>query len=489
VYEDFLQGTGFLGRYSDGVSLFSPVWVIIHTMQPLLHSPGVKFFLVGVLTLILMIPMAFVSSLVNERESRYRDVEQQIAVEWGARQYIAGPILLIPVKETLRTKDGSEEVERLHAVLPDNYVVDVTLDPTTKQRGLFSVGVYHARVAGSASFDVATAIAKARIPLASVVWDRAQLVFPISDTRSIAPSSSLLLDGNALPLLPGNPSGVSGATGVYAEIPVAHARDLSVTFDLSLNGSAGLSLLPVGNTTHASISSSALAPSFVGGYLPSASTLNENGFRGEWTISALGRSFPQVGSDLGVLSTTQIPVYEEKFAMREPTSVDGSEHRAAIFGVSLVTATDFYSSVARSTKYALLFIGLTFLSFLLIEILMRARVHPIQYLLVGTALSLFYLLLLSLSEHVGFAGAYLVATLMTVGLVGAYVRTVFRSGRFAVLIGALLALLYGYLYAVLRMDDYALLFGTILLFLVLAGVMFATRRVDWYARDKGESER
>lgn len=470
------------------MSPFRAILVIKGTMQPLLHSPGVKFIVVGVLSLLLMIPMGFVSSLVNERESRYRDVEGQIAVEWGARQYFAGPMLLLPVTETVRTKEGSEEVERLHVVLPDTYHVDVNLDPTTKHRGLFAVGVYAAQISGRASFVTDEALREARVPLARVAWDRAQLVFPIADTRSIAPSSSLSVNGEDVTLLPGNP-GLVGGTGVYAMIPAARAHVLDVDFSFAVNGSSGISLLPVGNTTSATIASSALAPSFVGGYLPSASTIDEKGFRGEWTVSALGRSFPQVGTDLGVMNAKDAPVYQEKFAPYEATLAMGSGHSGAIFGVSLVTATDFYASVARSTKYALLFIGLTFLSFLLIEILMRARVHPIQYLLVGAALALFYLLLLSLSEHLGFATAYLIATLMTVGLVGAYVRTVFRSGRFATLIGALLALLYGYLYAVLRMDDYALLFGTILLFLVLAGVMFATRRVDWYARDKGESER
>lgn len=163
----------------------------------------------------------------------------------------------------------------------------------------------------------------------------------------------------------------------------------------------------------------------------------------------------------------------------------GGNHTASIFGVSLVTATDFYVSVERSTKYALLFVGLTFLTFFLVEVLTRARVHPIQYVLVGAALALFYLLLLALSEHVGFGRAYAIATAMTVGLVGVYVRTVLRSLRFAVGIASLLALLYGYLYAVLRMDDYALMFGTFLLFLVLAGVMYATRKVDWYGLDAG----
>lgn len=459
--------------------------VIFHTMKQYFRSPSAKFVIVGVLTLVLMIPMAFVTSLVEERQWRYKEVEASIAKEWGARQYVAGPMILIPVVETVLVGERYERTEHIHVILPDTYDVDVRLDPSTKNRGLFSVGVYRAELSGKAAFNVAGAFTKARIPLASVLWDRARIVFPITDTRSIDPASSVLVGDTALPLLPGNPAGVDGATGVYAEVPAALARSLEITFDLTLNGSAGIELLPVGNVTRVSMSSSALAPNFQGGYLPNATTIDGKGFQGEWTISALGRSFPQVSTDLSLAGAHSQSDIDGKFAAEYGRMPMGGNHAASIFGVSLVTATDFYVSVERSTKYALLFVGLTFLTFFLVEVLTRARVHPIQYVLVGAALALFYLLLLALSEHVGFGRAYAIATAMTVGLVGVYVRTVLRSLRFAVGIASLLALLYGYLYAVLRMDDYALMFGTFLLFLVLAGVMYATRKVDWYGLDAG----
>lgn len=448
-----------------------------------LRSPSVKFFLVAVLTLILMIPMAFVSSLVSERESRFHEVESTIAREWGARQYFAGPMILIPVVERSQVDGVWRQSERLHVVLPDAYAVNAALDPSTKKRGLFSVGVYRADITGTASFDVLAALRSVRLSEGDVLWERARVAFPVADTRSLDPASTATIGETALRLEPGVATDALGATGVSAPLSRADVvRPFALAFDFTLNGSSGIDLLPVGDVTQATIAASDLSPSFGGGYLPQKTEVDGKGFLGEWTISSLGRSFPKVGNDLSLLHAPAVDPVGRKMFDPSSAAVGEGAYSGAVFGASLVTSTDFYASVERSTKYAILFVGLTFLAFFLIEVLARARVHPIQYVLVGVALALFYLLLLALAEHVGFGLAYATATAMTVFLVSGYVRTILGSRKFALLIGAFLALLYGYLYAVLRMDDYALLFGTALLFLVLTGVMYATRRVDWYAQ-------
>ena len=241
-------------------------------------------------------------------------------------------------------------------------------------------------------------------------------------------------------------------------------KEFNFSFEFSLNGSETLEFLPLGNETQVEVQSDWNNPSFVGSYLPNERTL-DTGFLASWSISSLGRSYPHKWLD---------------------GEIDKETILASRFGVSLLQGVDFYAKVSRTVKYAIMFIGITFMAFFLFEVLSKLKIHPFQYLLIGFALALFYLLLLSLSERIGFFSAYAVSTLATVGLITTYSVHVLRAHKKAFIIAGLLVLLYSYLYVIVQLEDLALLYGSMLLFILLALTMYLTRNIDWYQIDRGE---
>ena len=296
---------------------------------------------------------------------------------------------------------------------------------------------------------------------ASVDWRRAHLAVGISDARAIQEATTLSWNQQRIAFLPGTGSFAEGGTGIHAPVEVSDATQRVVfSFPLSLNGSLRADFVPVGQTTIVEMEGDYAHPSFQGNWLPSERTISTNAFEAKWSISFLGRSFPQAWTS-------------ETSRSRE---IEGSR-----FGVELIDPVDHYRMAARSVKYAGLFILLTFATLWLMEILTGVRVHPIQYLMLGGALCLFYLLELSLSEHLGFPIAYVIASAAVIAMVGAYSLVVLRRRNSALIVAAGVAALYAYLYLLLRNEDYALLIGSVGLFAILAGIMYVTRRVDWYA--------
>jgi inner membrane protein len=250
--------------------------------------------------------------------------------------------------------------------------------------------------------------------------------------------------------------------GVHTKVSLGNKKTFVVDLDIRVNGTERFSFVPAGTVTTAQATSVWNTPSFAGAYLPTLSEVSESGFDASWRVSGLGRTFPEITSS-------------ETFSLRDLS--------ASIITVGLFDGVDQYTLTMRAVKYAILFIALTFMAFFFVEVLHALRVHPIQYTLIGAALALFYLLLLSLSEQIAFGKAYLVASTLTTLLITSYAHFVLHVRRYALLIGAILALLYGYLYLVLRSEDYALLSGTLLLFGILATTMYITRKVDWYGLD------
>jgi inner membrane protein len=427
-----------------------------------------------ILALALLIPAALVGEVVHERSARSEDVQSTFAEEWGRAQTIEGPFLTVPAQRRISV-NGTPAFERTRIViLPRLLEIEATIDPEVRTRGIFRATVYTSDLRLTGSFVVPEP--SSIDPALTVDWSRAQYVLALADTRNISPESSATINGKTLPFSPGSPDGgLSGAvpemiaikgmpsTGQsYISIPITLTRGETIPFatKVSVRGSQAIALAPLGTITRAKISSTWSAPSFQGAYLPIRSEIGAQGFSGTWEVSALGRSYPEV------LVGTQF---------------DAGAIASSHFGVSLWDSGGQYRAVERSVKYAILFVALAFLCFFLFEILGGLRLHPIQYLLVGFALVLFYLVLLSLSEFFAFSLAYLLACGAILALVGGYAYAILGAGRRTVGLLGVLAILYGYLYAVLQMDDYALLAGTILLLSTLGTVMYLTRRVDWYA--------
>ncbi len=398
----------------------------------------------------------FVLALVEDRQSRADEAKIEIAQGWGKRQTIVGPLL---IAETSAAQGAQSYLENAY-VLPENLHYEITLEPEVRSRGIFTSVVYTSRIKVSGEFspdDMRT--------LTSRGVRSATLALAITDTRGIEQQLDLTWNGISFPLEPGPGFDTRGSSGLHTTVPVSNSANIPFSFELQLRGSEGISVAPLGTETTLSIASPWPTPKFVGEFLPASREIAKDGFTSLWRLSSLGRSYP---------STWQ----GEK--------TDFAQLLESSAGVDLHIGVDTYDMVERSIKYAILFIVITFAAYFLFDVLGGIRVHPIQYLLVGSALALFYLLLLSLAEQIGFVLAYLLATVMTAFLVTAYSAFVLKSRQRAFPIFVLLSVLYAYLYFILSLEDYALLAGALLLFLLLGTVMYMTRTIDWFSLGKRE---
>ena len=384
-----------------------------------------------------------VLGITNERQGRFSDAQREIASKWGERQVIAGPMIL--------AGDPSLAIR----VLPEAVHFAIILDPEVRSRGIFKSVVYTSKVTVSGEFSADEIARKA--------GGRGTAVFslPITDTRGIERQFQLSWNSATYAFEPGPGTSLGGSSGLHAPVSLnAISEKIPFSFELQLKGSEGISFAPVGNETIVSVSSPWVLPKFVGAFLPSQREVSASGFNAEWRISSFGRSYPQTWTC-------------------ETVTLQQLIDSAA--GVDLYQGVDMYDMIFRSVKYAILFIIVTFAVFFLFDVLTKVRVHPIQYFLIGAALALFYILLLSLAEQIGFLIAYAAATAMITILVTLYSAFVLKSKRRAVPIAAMLVALYGYLYFILQLEDYALLFSSLLLFVLLAAIMYLTRNIDWFA--------
>lgn len=427
-------------------------------------SQTLRLFLVGFLALLLQIPIEMIADLVSERQERRREAVVEVSSKWGNTQIITGPALVVPyTRRWTEAAAGGQEITRTEArnaiFLPERLRTRGSIDSETRFRGIFSVPVYRLGLTVEGEF-ARPGFGELAVEPAEVDWERAYLAVGISDARAIQEETSVSWNGQRMSFLPGTGAFLDGIVGIHAVVGVADGTArFKFSFPLSLNGSLGLYLTPFGQQTVVELRSDYIHPSFQGNWLPAERSLSDTGFQAKWSIPSLGRNYS--------------PAWRAKAKMSE--AVDSSR-----FGVELAHPVDHYRMAERSVKYAFLFILLPFAVVWLIEILAGVRVHPIQYLLLGGALCLFYLLELSLSEHIGFLLAYTLASVSIIALVAAYSVAVLHRLRLALLLAAGVAALYAYLYVLLMNEDFALLIGSLGLFAILAAIMYATRRVDWY---------
>jgi inner membrane protein len=432
------------------------------------NSRMLRLCIVGFLVIILLLPVTMIRGLVAEREGRNREATAEVSSKWGNAQIITGPALVLPYtvqrKETTGTVETLRTEARTAMFLPKALHIKSEIAAESRTRGIFTVPVYGLRVVMEGRF-AAPAVSELGIDPATVAWDRAHLVVGIADVRGIQTQSNVTWNGRPFDFLPGSGGFVDGGTGVHAAVAVAPSdKSFEFAFPLVLNGSVAAYFVPFGEDTLVELKSNYLHPSFQGSWLPITRAINDNGFNAVWRISYLGRNYPQAW-------------------------ISGSDVRKAIdasrFGVELADPVDRYRMADRSVKYAGLFILLTFATIWLVEVLANARVHPVQYLLLGAALCVFYLLELSLSEHIPFGVAYGIASSAILAMIAAYSRVIV-AGAYRLVVPAGVGLLYSYLFVLLTNEDGALLVGSIGLFVILAAAMFLTRRVQWYAAVSNE---
>ena len=435
---------------------------VVHSIRA---SRLLRILLLGFLVLLLQIPVVMIHGQISGRRDTRDEAVQEVTQSWGKEQSIVGPVLVVPYvrKWTEEGKSGESRVrtsEHEATFLPDTLDISGKLDTEVRNRGIFKVPVYKLALDVKGRFKRPD-FSGWGVAEENIRWDKAVLWVKVADARAIQNQAGLTWGGVSAPFEPGT-GGVAGDTpGIHVPLRgrmQGGAYDFS--FSLAANGSEALSFAPLGQLTTVHLASNWGDPSFQGNWLPTERKVTSDAFDATWSISYLGRNYPQRWTS----------------DSSSHAKIDESE-----FGVKLVTPVDPYRMAERSVKYEALFIMLTFVTLWLFEVVVKRRVHSVQYLMVGAGMCLFYLLELSLAEHLGFAFAYALASAAVIGLITAYCIAVLKGLKRASIVGGFLVFLYGYLYILLKNQDYALLIGSIGLFFVLALVMYLTRKVDWNA--------
>jgi len=426
------------------------------------NSASFKFIVIGILSLLLLIPVAKIRDLIEERQDRSLEATVEVSEKWGLDQTIQGPFISIPLKET-RINDGHEiSTRNLLHILPEQLILNGNVVPEEKKRGIYKMVVYQADLKIKGYFRVPEPLL-ARIGEQEIENNALSLCMGMTDLRGIK-EVSIKVDGTVREEMPGLPSRDVAGKGIHIPLSPDLLSKGTIPFEISLklDGSSRLYFTPVGKDTEVEITSNWPDPSFDGAFLPvpAATETGEDGFKASWKVNYLNRSYPQ-------------------YWYNNEAGLDDSS-----FGVGFLIPVDQYQKSMRSIKYAFMFIALSFLIFFLTELISGIRLHPIQYMLVGMALVVFYTLLLSLSEHLGFDLAYLISSAATVLLIGLYVKSSTGRNKQGLITGSLLMVLYAFLYTTLRLQDFSLLFGSVGIFAVIAVIMYVSRKVNWY-RENG----
>ena len=439
-------------------------------------SITLRLIIVGILLAIMFIPMSMIGSLITERKGRHSATIREVTSKWGADQYIMGPVLIVPYKSYSADKNNKAvELIQYARFLPDELSIEGQANPQVRHRGIYKVVVYTADLHFAGRFS-APVFRDWNIAEKDILWKKAFISMGIFDVGGIKELSELTWNGDKLAFTPGieinnvflsklSQTGREDSLGAAAYSPGFSAyypiidknKAYRFSVGLKVNGSSKLHLAPLGRLTTVNINSPWKSPSFTGKYLPDSREVTEKGFSAGWKILDLSRTYPQRW-----LGGTSVELYN------------------SFFGVELLSPIDNYQKNSRAAKYAVMFISLTFLVFFFVEVLNRRKIHPIHYVLVGLTLCVFFTLLLSVSEYLGFDGAYAVSGIATILLVTYHSHHIFRQKHLTFAMCGMLVLLYGFMYVILRLEDYALLFGSIGLFAVIAAIMYATRNIDWY---------
>lgn len=433
--------------------------LISKATSTLKSSVGIKMIIIFFLLMVLLIPLGMVENLINERQYRKNGVINEISSKWGNSQTVKGPFLTIPYKSYYKTDKGvlKYSTEYLH-VLPESLNVDGDLGAETRYRGIYEAILYNSKMNLKGEFKYPD-FSKLGINAENVKWNGIYISIGITDMRGITEEVKGTFGDVSFSMDPGVDVDHVVSTGMSSRVALNSKKE-TYPFQISINvnGSQYLYFTPVGKVTEVTLKSPWANPSFDGSYLPVEREVTEEGFTAKWKVLHLNRSFPQQWID-------------RKY------NVDNGP----FFGVKFLNPVDVYRKSTRMSKYGLLFMVFTFAAFFFSEISRHVRVHPVQYMMVGFAIVLFYSLLLSISEHLNFDIAYIASAVAVVTLISVYAKGVFNNTALGLSIGGILTLLYGYLYMLLQMQDYALLLGSIGLFAVLAYIMYKTRQIDWYS--------
>lgn len=438
-----------------------------------------KVVIIGVLVLLSLIPLELITGIIRERKYRLAEVEEEVGDSWGKEQKFKGPLLTIPYKKKMFEEDSLVTTQILNAnFFPEDLNIEADLKPEIRYRSLYKVILYNLDMKVEGYFDTPD-FSQWKINNEDVLWDEAFITIGITDMRGIKEEVRFKWNDSSLLMKPGFENKELFHSGMHVMLPEIldsagileldrasskerERKRFDFAFNLNLNGSRDLSFIPIGKQNNINISSDWSNPSFYGSFLPTERQISDTSFKANWALTYFGRSFKQSWLD------------EER-----DRDLENNLNKSK-FGVKLLLPVDYYQMSTRAAKYGILFISLTFVIYFLVEILGKVRLHPMQYLLVGSALALFYLLLVSLSEQVDFFLSYIIAAGATVILTSIYTGAITKNKKHGALLGGFLVILYGYLLVLLQLQDYSLLLGSVILFVVLSIFMLATRKINWY---------
>ncbi|MDR0834480.1 MAG: cell envelope integrity protein CreD [Candidatus Symbiothrix sp.] len=417
-----------------------------------------KAMMIAVLTLLLLIPSVMIQELIRERQNRSVETIDKINDKWSQSQTVCGPILIIPFTTTnVNEKKETVQIEHKLHLTPENLSIHAHLFPEERHYGIYKTILYKSEIRMNGQLPD---LSQVKIGGTNTVvhYDQAFLSLGISDLRGLTNEIDFQLNGKSYPVETGGNDPVSGKKLVIG-LPNLMTPDSEsrYTFEcnLNLNGSSNMNFIPIGNTSKVEVEGDWKNPGFTGSFTPDYQ-LTKTGFKASWSVLGFNRSIPEYWID----------------------TIDDLDDTS--FGVNLVDMVDHYQQNMRSAKYALMFIVLTFVAFFFVEVLTKKRIHPIQYLLVGIALILFYSLLLSLSEQINFAVAYLISSIATIALITGYASGIFKNKKQTGILALILSILYLFLYVVLQLEDVALLIGSVGLFIILGIIMYFSQKIKWY---------
>ena len=425
-------------------------------------SKTIKVVIIGLLILLLMIPMFMIENLISERGRTQEEAIDEVSEKWSLAQTITGPYLNLQYP-VVTENNGEKKISIKDLILfPDELMVNGQLKTEILKRSIYEVNVYQSELTLKGSFS-SEELKKSRIDMEQLQFDRAAICLNLTDMRGISEQISITLGDSVYIFEPGMDNRGIDNTGVHAIANLSELKQnkkLPYEIKIKLKGSQSLNFIPLGKTTRVDLKANWNTPSFTGNYLPNNRNITEKEFSAQWQVLNLNRNYSQVMADY---NTSNIKDIEN-----------------SSFGVNFKIPVEQYQQSMRSTKYAILIILLTFTVIFFTEIMEKTRIHALQYLLVGLALCLFYSLLLSMSEHIGFSMAYLVASVLTIMLVGGYMLGIIKRKKPAFIMAGLLSVLYIYVFILIQLETFALLAGSLGLFVILAMVMYFSKKIDWF---------
>ena len=425
-------------------------------------SKTIKVVIIGLLILLLMIPMFMIENLISERGRTQEEAIDEVSEKWSLAQTITGPYLNLQYP-VVTENNGEKKVSIKDLILfPDELMVNGQLKTEILKRSIYEVNVYQSELTLKGSFS-SEELKKSRIDMDQLQFDRAAICLNLTDMRGISEQISITLGDSVYIFEPGMDNRGIANTGVHAIANLSELKlnkKLPYEIKIKLKGSQSLNFIPLGKTTRVDLKANWNTPSFTGNYLPNNRNITEKEFSAQWQVLNLNRNYSQVMVDFNTSNIKDI--------------------ESSSFGVNFKIPVEQYQQSMRSAKYAILIILLTFGAIFFTEIMNKTRIHALQYLLVGLALCLFYSLLLSFSEHVGFNPAYLLSSALTIILVGGYMFGITKKKKPSLIMSGLLAILYIYIFVLIQLETFALLAGSLGLFIILAIVMYFSKKIDWF---------